>query len=75
MLTVVPAHRPPKTIGDWWAWRFVRLCRWATDRATGIGRDQQVDKNNPTTSVVAEKPLTEAQWVSLRISTMTGFRY
>jgi hypothetical protein len=37
--------------------------RWATDLATGIGREQQVDMKNPTTAVAAEKPLTEAQWL------------
>jgi len=41
-----------------------RKHRWATDFATGIGRDQQVDMKNPTTAVVAQKPLTESQWVS-----------
>ncbi|KAK4235127.1 alternative oxidase-domain-containing protein [Achaetomium macrosporum] len=63
MLAVAPAHRPPKTVGDWLAWKFVRLARWATDLATGIGRDQQVDMKNPTTAVVAQKPLSEAQWL------------
>ncbi|KAK4130624.1 alternative oxidase [Trichocladium antarcticum] len=33
------------------------------DLATGIRPGQQVDKKNPTTSVVADKPLTEAQWL------------
>jgi hypothetical protein len=26
---------------------------------------QKSDKNHPTTSIVAEKPLTEAQWVNI----------
>jgi hypothetical protein len=34
------------------------------DKATGMERDQHSDKSKPTTAVVAEKPLTEAQWVS-----------
>jgi hypothetical protein len=38
------------------------------DKATGMDRNQQVDKNNPTTAVVAKKPLTEAQWVCNGIS-------
>ncbi|KAK4121610.1 alternative oxidase [Parathielavia appendiculata] len=63
MLAVTPAHRPPKTVGDWLAWKLVRLARWATDLATGVGRDQQVDMKNPTTAVAARKPLTEAQWL------------
>ncbi|KAL2128083.1 hypothetical protein VTI74DRAFT_9749 [Chaetomium olivicolor] len=63
MLTVTPGHREPKTVGDWVAWKLVRLARWATDIATGIGREQQVDMKNPTTAVVAQKPLTEAQWL------------
>ncbi|KAK4146552.1 alternative oxidase-domain-containing protein [Dichotomopilus funicola] len=63
MRAVVPGHRKPETVGDWVAWKLVRLARWATDLATGIGRDQQVDMKNPTTALVAEKPLTEAQWL------------
>lgn len=35
------------------------------DKATGMDKLQHVDKANPTTAIVAEKPLTEAQWVSL----------
>jgi hypothetical protein len=86
MLAVVPGHRQPETLGDWIAWKLVRIARyvllawtwrkspsittdnkrrWATDFATGIGREQQVDMKNPTTSVVAQKPLSEAQWVCL----------
>jgi len=33
------------------------------DKATGMDRQQQVDKKHPTTAVLAEKPLTEAQWL------------
>ncbi|KAL2015496.1 hypothetical protein VTK56DRAFT_5368 [Thermocarpiscus australiensis] len=62
MLSVVPEHREPKTWGDWCAWKLVRLCRWFTDVATGIGPEQQV-KNSSTTIVAAQKPLTEAQWL------------
>lgn len=60
---VVPAHRPPRTIGDRFAWRVIRFARWAMDKATGLEPEQQVDKKNPTTAIVALKPLTEAQWV------------
>ncbi|TWU75464.1 hypothetical protein ED733_004910 [Metarhizium rileyi] len=63
MLAVEPAHRKPRTFSDWAAWKIVRFARFLMDKATGMGRDQQVDKNNPTTSVVAQKPLTEAQWL------------
>ncbi|KAL1856896.1 hypothetical protein VTK73DRAFT_8210 [Phialemonium thermophilum] len=63
MLAVVPGHREPKTVGDWFAWKLVRLCRWGMDLATGLREGQQVDKKNPTTAVVASKPLTEAQWL------------
>ncbi|KAM7216952.1 AOX1 alternative oxidase mitochondrial precursor encoded by the AOX protein [Rhypophila decipiens] len=63
MLSVVPEHRPPKTVGDWMAWKLVRMCRWATDIATGIRPQQQVDKKNPTTATSAEQPLTETQWL------------
>ncbi|AEO55615.1 alternative oxidase [Thermothelomyces thermophilus ATCC 42464] len=63
LLAVTPGHRQPKTVGDWVAWKLVRLARWATDFATGIGREQQVDMKNPTTSVTSQKPLTEAQWL------------
>lgn len=27
MLSITPEHRKPKTLGDWLAWRLVRLCR------------------------------------------------
>lgn len=64
MKAVVPAHRKPRTFGDWVAWKTVRFARYWMDKATGMDREQQVDKANPTTAVEAEKPLTEAQWVS-----------
>ena len=60
---VVPAHRPPRTLGDRIAWRVIKFARWAMDKATGLEPEQQVDKNNPTTAIHASKPLTEAQWV------------
>ncbi|KID99426.1 Alternative oxidase, partial [Metarhizium majus ARSEF 297] len=63
MMAVEPAHREPRNFSDWAAWKIVRFARFWMDKATGMGRDQQVDKKNPTTSVVAEKPLTEAQWL------------
>ena len=63
MKAVVPAHRPPRTFSDWAAWKIVRMARWCMDTATGMDRQQKSDKKNPTTNVVAEKPLTEAQWV------------
>jgi len=63
LLSVVPQHREPKTVGDWIAWKVVRICRWGTDLATGIKDGQQVDKNHPTTAVTAQVPLTEAQWL------------
>ncbi|KAK3943264.1 AOX1 alternative oxidase mitochondrial precursor encoded by the AOX protein [Diplogelasinospora grovesii] len=63
MLAVVPEHRKPKNVGDWVAWKLVRLARWGTDLATGIRADQQVDKKNPTTALKATEPLTEAQWL------------
>lgn len=64
MTSVVPAHRVPSGFGDWAAWKIVRFARYCMDKATGMDRDQQVDKKNPTTAIVADKPLTEAQWVS-----------
>ncbi|KAK0746843.1 alternative oxidase [Schizothecium vesticola] len=63
MLSVVPEHREPKTMGDWLAWKLVRIARWGTDIATGIKPEQQSDKRKPTTAVAAQKPLTEAQWL------------
>ncbi|KHN98567.1 Alternative oxidase [Metarhizium album ARSEF 1941] len=62
MVAVEPAHREPRNVSDWAAWKIVRFARYWMDKATGMARDQQVDKKHPTTSVVAEKPLTEAQW-------------
>lgn len=63
MKAVEVGHRPPRTTADWLAWKTVRLARWCMDTATGMDRDQKVDKKNPTTALDA-KPLTEAQWVS-----------
>lgn len=63
MTSVVPDHRQPRTFSDWAAWKIVRFARFMMDKATGMDRAQQVDKKNPTTAVVADKPLTEAQWV------------
>ncbi|KAG6034412.1 Alternative oxidase, mitochondrial precursor, partial [Claviceps citrina] len=63
MLAVEPVHRRPRCVSDWAAWKVVRFARYCMDKVTGMGRDQQVDKTHPTTSVVAEKPLTEAQWL------------
>ncbi|KAH7326734.1 alternative oxidase [Stachybotrys elegans] len=63
MLAVVPAHRKPVGFSEWAAWKLVRVARFWMDLVTGIGKEQQVDKANPTTAVVASKPLTEAQWL------------
>lgn len=63
MMAIETAHRPPQTFGDWAAWKIVRLARYWMDVATGMSRPQKSDKKHPTTSIVAEKPLTEAQWV------------
>lgn len=63
MKAVVPAHRKPRGFGDWAAWKIVRIARYWMDKVTGMESTQQVDKKNPTTSITAEKPLTEAQWV------------
>lgn len=63
LLSVVPAHREPKTFGDWVAWKLIRICRWGMDFATGLQPEQQVDMKNSTTSTAAAKPLTEGQWV------------
>ncbi|KAF7552885.1 hypothetical protein G7046_g7269 [Stylonectria norvegica] len=63
MAAVVPAHRAPRGFGDWAAWKIVRFARYCMDMATGMARDQQVDKNHPTTAIAAKKPLTEAQWL------------
>jgi hypothetical protein len=63
MLAVEPAHRQPRVFSDWAAWKFVRFARFWMDIFTGVKPEQQSDKKNPTTAVVASKPLTEAQWV------------
>lgn len=63
MLAVEPGHRPPVTLGDRFAWRLMRLCRWGMDTVNGLSKDQKTDKKSPTTAVVADKPLTEAQWL------------
>lgn len=62
---MVPAHREPRGMGDWAAWKIVRFARYCMDKATGMDRAQQVDKKHPTTAVEASKPLTEAQWVRI----------
>ncbi|EXK76305.1 alternative oxidase, mitochondrial [Fusarium oxysporum f. sp. raphani 54005] len=64
MTSVIPGHREPRGTADWAAWKVVRFARYCMDKATGMNREQQVDKNNPTTSIVAQKPLTEAQWLT-----------
>jgi hypothetical protein len=63
MLAVVPAHRKPATWGDYFAWKFMRFCRWGMDLCTGMRGEQKVDKNNPTTATHSIKPLTESQWM------------
>jgi hypothetical protein len=63
LLAVEPAHREPKTVGEWAAWKLIRLCRWGMDFVTGLSPDQQVDMKHSTTSTTASKPLTEGQWV------------
>lgn len=63
MLAVEPAHRETKTVGDWMAWKLIRLCRWGMDFVTGLTPDQQVDMKHSTTATSASKPLTEAQWL------------
>lgn len=63
MLAVVPGHRPPETIGDRLAWMLIRTSRWCMDKVTGMSKEQKTDKKKPMTAVVAEQPLTEAQWV------------
>lgn len=68
MEAVVPAHRPPRTLGDKAAWKTVRFARFWMDKVTGMDRAQRGDRSRPTTSIEAEKPLTEAQWVSTRHS-------
>lgn len=63
MLAVVPGHRAPETLGDKIAWMLIRTSRWCMDKATGMSKAQKTDKKRPMTAVVAEQPLTEAQWV------------
>ncbi|KAI0538211.1 alternative oxidase [Xylaria digitata] len=63
MLAVVPAHRKPETWGDYFAWKFMRFCRWGMDFSTGMKGEQKVDKLNPTTATHSIKPLTESQWM------------
>ena len=68
MLAVETGHRKPETLGDYIAWKLLRICRWGMDTATGLSKDQKTDKKNPTTAVIAEKPLTESQWVCMVLS-------
>ncbi|KAJ2972887.1 hypothetical protein NUW58_g9084 [Xylaria curta] len=63
MLAVVPEHRTPATWGDYFAWKFMRFCRWGMDFCTGMKGEQKVDKANPTTATHSIKPLTESQWM------------
>lgn len=63
MLAVVPGHRKPVTWGDKIAWALIRTSRWCMDKATGMSKEQKTDKKKPTTAVIADKPLTETQWV------------
>lgn len=65
MLAVVPGHRKPESWGDWTAWKLVGFARKCMDLATGMKPEQKTDKKNPTTAIVADKPLTESQWVRL----------
>lgn len=67
MEAVVPAHRPPRSLGDKAAWKIVRLARYCMDKATGMDREQRGDRSKPTTAIEADKPLTEAQWVRDRL--------
>lgn len=71
MLAVVPGHRAPETLGDKIAWMLIRTSRWCMDKATGMSKAQKTDKKRPMTAVVAEQPLTEAQWVC-KYSTKLG---
>lgn len=66
MLAVEPGHRKPETFGDHFAWKLMRICRWGMDKINGLSPEQKTDKSKPTTAVVAENPLTEAQWVCMR---------
>ena len=63
MRSVEVGHRAPKTVGDWVAWKMVRVARYFMDLATGIKPGQKVDKKNPTTALAAEQPLSESQWL------------
>lgn len=63
MLAVEPGHRPPETLGDRIAWMLIRTSRWCMDKVTGMSKDQKTDRKRPTTAVVAERPLSESQWV------------
>ncbi|KAI0404867.1 alternative oxidase [Xylaria palmicola] len=64
MLAVVPVHRKPETWGDYFAWKFMRFCRWGMDFCTGMRSERKVvDTANPTTATYAVKPLTESQWL------------
>lgn len=65
MLAVTPAHRPPRGVGDWVAWKIVRVARWGMDTFTGMSRKQRSDPKNPTTAVAADEPFTEPQWVCI----------
>lgn len=38
LLSIVPEHREPKTLGDWTAWKLVRLCRYVRDIETPSAR-------------------------------------
>ncbi|KAJ3534295.1 hypothetical protein NM208_g7597 [Fusarium decemcellulare] len=65
MVSVTPSHREPRVLADWVAWKIVRFARYWMDKATGMDREQQlIDRHNPTTAVEAQKPLTEAQWLT-----------
>jgi Alternative oxidase. len=62
--SAVPAHRKPRTMSDWIAYKFVRTCRWFMDLATGMKPGQKPNMQDPR-ALVAEKPLTEAQWLGM----------
>ncbi|KAG7410247.1 Alternative oxidase [Fusarium oxysporum f. sp. raphani] len=47
MTSVIPGHREPRGAADWTAWKVVRFARYCMGKATGMNREQQVDKNNP----------------------------
>lgn len=67
MMAVEPGHREPETLGDRIAWRLIRICRRSMDMATGMSEAQKTEAKSPTTAVVADKPLTEAQWVCVHL--------